>query len=159
MHEYFIVWNVRVRSDFMLPRLDEGHTWINYGIYSVLNFFLENLRNKTSRWSRPFAAPASGEGLSMIAMSFTRLMELVEDGAGTSFVERMAFWGQMFGKIAGPNGAKRKGDPSAGRQRKAHPQGRVVAGGRDTTFKARLLEQYTQRACPSMCGGVRRVRG
>ena len=35
----------------MLPRADVGHTWINYGIYSALIFFLENWRMKASRWS------------------------------------------------------------------------------------------------------------
>ena len=38
-------------SDFVLPWVDGGHTWINYEIYSVLNFLLENWRKKTSRWS------------------------------------------------------------------------------------------------------------
>ena len=52
MLEYYIIWNVRVRSDFMLPRVDGGYTWINYGIYtSVLHFLLENWRKKASRWS------------------------------------------------------------------------------------------------------------
>ena len=38
-------------SDFVLPWVDGGPTWINYEIYSVLNFLLENWRKKTSRWS------------------------------------------------------------------------------------------------------------
>ena len=49
MLEYYIIWNARVRNDVMLPRVDGGHTWINYGNYSVLNFFLENWRKKASR--------------------------------------------------------------------------------------------------------------
>ena len=51
MLEYHIIWNVRVRSDFMLPRVDGGHTWINYGIYSVLNLLLGSWRKKALRWS------------------------------------------------------------------------------------------------------------
>ena len=42
-------------------------------------------------WKHPFAAPAYGTGLPMIMMSFMRLRELGEEGAGTSLVERMAF--------------------------------------------------------------------
>ena len=34
----------------MLPWVDGGHTWINYGIYSVLNFLLESWRKEASRW-------------------------------------------------------------------------------------------------------------
>ena len=37
-------------GDFMLPRVDGDHTWINYGIYSVLNFLLESWRKEASRW-------------------------------------------------------------------------------------------------------------
>ena len=42
--------------------------------------------------THPFAAPAVGTGLPMATKSFTRLRELVEEGAETSLVERMAFW-------------------------------------------------------------------
>ena len=37
MPEYYFIGNVRVRSDFRLFLVD-GHTWINYGVYSVLNY-------------------------------------------------------------------------------------------------------------------------
>ena len=56
---YNILWNIRVRSDFMLPRVDGGHTWINYGIYSVLNFLSENWRKKASRWFVSSLSPPS----------------------------------------------------------------------------------------------------
>ena len=75
MLEYHIIWNVRVRSDFMLPRVDGGytlyldqlwgsdfmlprvdggHTWINYGIYSVLNLLLENIGERRPRVGQCF---------------------------------------------------------------------------------------------------------
>ena len=34
----------------MLPRVDGGNPWTNYGIYSVLHFLLENWRKKALRW-------------------------------------------------------------------------------------------------------------
>ena len=34
----------------LLPRVDEGLTWINYWIYSVLDFLLENWRKDASRF-------------------------------------------------------------------------------------------------------------
>ena len=53
MLEYYIMWNAKVRSNAILPRVDGGHTWINYkyGIYSVLNFILRELEKKPSRLS------------------------------------------------------------------------------------------------------------
>ena len=38
MLEYDFIGNVRVRSDFRLFVVDGGHTWINYGVYSALNY-------------------------------------------------------------------------------------------------------------------------
>ena len=32
----YIVWNVRVWSDFMLARVDEDHSWITEGIHVVV---------------------------------------------------------------------------------------------------------------------------
>ena len=41
----------------------------------------------------PYAAPPSGTGVPMTTPSFTRLRELVDEGAGTSLVERKGFGG------------------------------------------------------------------
>ena len=49
----------------MLPRVDGGRTWTNYGIYSVLNFLLENWR-KDSRWSvLSFSSPLLNQLISI----------------------------------------------------------------------------------------------
>ena len=111
----------------------------------------------------PFAAPTSGTGLPMTTLSFTRLRERVEEGTGTSLVERMAFWRQASGKTAGPSGAKRKGATGVGGQRKAYAQGWVGAGEGATTSKARMLEQQTPAGvCAyawrgTMCPRVKRL--
>ena len=32
----YIISNVRVRSDFILPQVDEGHSWITEGVYIII---------------------------------------------------------------------------------------------------------------------------
>ena len=32
----YIIWNVRVRSDFMLPRVDADNSWITEGVRIVV---------------------------------------------------------------------------------------------------------------------------
>ena len=38
MLEYYFIGNIRVRNDFRLFLVDGGHTWISYGVYSVLSY-------------------------------------------------------------------------------------------------------------------------
>ena len=85
-----------------------------------------------------------------------RPRELVEEGVGTSLVERMALWRQESGKTARPSGVKRKRAPGAGEQRTAHPHNRISGGEGATPFKARMLEKQTPAGvCVfALCGTV-----
>jgi len=92
-----------------------------------------------------YAAPPAGTGVPMAPLAFTRLRELVEEGAGSSLTERQSFWTQTPEK----SGSKRKGAPNAGGQRSAQTQARAGArGGGGSTFKVRMLERGTP---PGVC--------
>ena len=96
----------------------------------------------------PYAAPPSSTGVPMTTPSFTRVRELVDEGAGTSLVERKEFWRSPPDKAAGSSGGKRKVAPCApcaGGQRTAPAQDRVGRGGGPATFKARMQEWSTPK--------------
>ena len=56
----------------MLPWVDGGHTWINYGIYSVLNLLLENIGERRPRVGQCFlfSPPSSICFFSLLHLSF-----------------------------------------------------------------------------------------
>ena len=62
----------------------------------------------------PVAAPVSGAGLPITAMSFMRLRELVEDGARTSLIERMAFLETGVQRNRSPERGEGEGSPKRG---------------------------------------------
>ena len=81
----------------------------------------------------------------MPTLAFTRLRELVEEGAGSSLTERQVFWKQAPEKEA----SKRKGAPSREGQGTGHMQGRAGAGGDGgSAFKSHMLERRTP---PAVC--------
>ena len=53
--------------------------------------------------THPFAVSASGTDLPFSTMSSTRPTKMVEEGTGTSVVERMTFCRQTSGETAGPS--------------------------------------------------------
>ena len=92
-----------------------------------------------------YAPPPSGTGIPMPTLAFTRLRELVEEGAGPSLTERQVFWRRAPEKAA----SNRKGAPSTDGQWIGHTQGRAGAGGGvGSMFKARMLERGTS---PGVC--------
>ena len=71
----------------------------------------------------------------MPTLEFTRLRELVEEGAGSNLTELQMFWKQAPEKAA----SKKKGAPSTDGQWTGHSQGRAGAGGGGGfTFRARM---------------------
>ena len=73
----------------------------------------------------PVRCPPLGHRPTHDHASFTRLRELVDEGARTSLVKRNEFWRLAPDKAAGSSGGKMEGAPGPGGQRTAPAPGRV----------------------------------
>ena len=62
----------------------------------------------------PYAAPPSGTRVTMTTPSFAQLRDLVDEGTGTSLVERRDVWRQPPDKEAGSSGGRGREPPALG---------------------------------------------
>ena len=96
----------------------------------------------------PVRPPPAGTGVAMLMPTFTRLRELVEEGAAASLRVRKDVWRQPSDKAADSVGGKRKGAPGAGGQGMTPTQSRVGGGGLPASFKAHMQDRSTP---PGVC--------